>query len=48
MAAQRLRRAFTDAMESFWEAHDVVVSFGTLHLPPRLGVEPESPSSWLL
>jgi aspartyl-tRNA(Asn)/glutamyl-tRNA(Gln) amidotransferase subunit A len=42
MAAQRLRRAFTDAMESFWEAHDVVVCFGTLHLPPRLGVEPES------
>jgi aspartyl-tRNA(Asn)/glutamyl-tRNA(Gln) amidotransferase subunit A len=48
LAAQRLRRAFTDAMESFWEAHDVVLCFGTLHLPPRLGVEPESPSSWLL
>ena len=44
LAAQRLRRAFTDAMESFWDAHDVVLCFGTLHLPPRLGVEPESSS----
>lgn len=42
LAAQRLRRAFSDAMESFWDAHDVVLCFGTLHLPPRLGVEPES------
>jgi aspartyl-tRNA(Asn)/glutamyl-tRNA(Gln) amidotransferase subunit A len=42
LAAQRLRRAFTDAMERFWDAHDVVLCFGTLHLPPRLGVEPES------
>ncbi len=42
LAAQRLRRAFTDAMERFWDAHDVLLCFGTLHLPPRLGVEPES------
>lgn len=42
LAAQRLRRAFSDAMERFWDAHDVVLCFGTLHLPPRLGVEPES------
>ena len=42
LAAQRLRRAFTEAMERFWDAHDVVLCFGTLHLPPRLGVEPES------
>jgi aspartyl-tRNA(Asn)/glutamyl-tRNA(Gln) amidotransferase subunit A len=42
MAAQRLRRAFTTEMERFWDAHDVVLCFGTLHLPPRLGVEPES------
>lgn len=42
LAAQRLRRAFSDAMERFWNAHDVVLCFGTLHLPPRLGVEPES------
>jgi aspartyl-tRNA(Asn)/glutamyl-tRNA(Gln) amidotransferase subunit A len=42
LAAQRLRRAFTDAMEQFWADHDVVLCFGTLHLPPRLGVEPDS------
>ncbi|MFM7777143.1 MAG: amidase, partial [Alphaproteobacteria bacterium] len=37
LAAQRLRRAFTDAMQRFWDAHDVVLCFGTLNLPPRLG-----------
>ena len=42
LAAQRLRRAFTTEMERFWDTHDVVLCFGTLHLPPRLGVEPES------
>jgi aspartyl-tRNA(Asn)/glutamyl-tRNA(Gln) amidotransferase subunit A len=42
LAAQRLRHAFTTEMERFWHAHDVVLCFGTLHLPPRLGVEPES------
>jgi aspartyl-tRNA(Asn)/glutamyl-tRNA(Gln) amidotransferase subunit A len=42
LAAQRLRRAFTTEMERFWDAHDVVLCFGTLNLPPRLGVEPES------
>lgn len=42
LAAQRFRRAFTTEMERFWDAYDVVLCFGTLHLPPRLGVEPES------
>lgn len=42
LAAQRFRRAFTDAMPTLWDAFDVLLSVGTLHLPPRLGVEPES------
>lgn len=42
LAAQRFRRAFTDAMAALWESFDVLLSVGTLHLPPRLGVEPES------
>jgi len=42
LAAQRFRRAFTDAMEPLWTDFDVLVSFGALHQPPRLGVEPES------
>ena len=42
LAAQRFRRAFTEAMEALWAEHDVLLSFGALHLPPRLGVEPES------
>ncbi len=42
LAAQRFRRAFTDAMATTWESFDVLLSVGTLHLPPRLGVEPES------
>jgi aspartyl-tRNA(Asn)/glutamyl-tRNA(Gln) amidotransferase subunit A len=42
LAAQRFRRAFADAMETLWAEHDVLLSLGTLHLPPRLGVEPES------
>lgn len=42
LAAQRFRRAFTDAMDAVWADHDVLLAFGTLHQPPRLGVEPES------
>lgn len=42
LAAQRFRRAFTDAMRALWTGHDVLIGFGALHLPPRLGVEPES------
>jgi aspartyl-tRNA(Asn)/glutamyl-tRNA(Gln) amidotransferase subunit A len=42
LAAQRFRRAFSDAMGALWEEYDVLLSLGALHLPPRLGVEPES------
>ena len=42
LAAQRFRRAFTEAMDALWAEHDVLLGFGALHLPPRLGVEPES------
>ena len=42
LAAQRFRRAFTEAMDKLWAEHDVILSLGALHLPPRLGVEPES------
>ena len=42
LAAQRFRRAFTEVVEAMWAEHDVLLSFGALHLPPRLGVEPES------
>jgi aspartyl-tRNA(Asn)/glutamyl-tRNA(Gln) amidotransferase subunit A len=42
LAAQRFRRAFTEAMDKLWAEHDVIISLGALHLPPRLGVEPES------
>jgi aspartyl-tRNA(Asn)/glutamyl-tRNA(Gln) amidotransferase subunit A len=42
LAAQRFRRAFTDALPSLWDKHDVLLSLGALHLPPRLGIEPES------
>jgi aspartyl-tRNA(Asn)/glutamyl-tRNA(Gln) amidotransferase subunit A len=42
LAAQRFRRAFSEAMHALWLEHDVLLGFGALHLPPRLGVEPES------
>jgi aspartyl-tRNA(Asn)/glutamyl-tRNA(Gln) amidotransferase subunit A len=42
LAAQRFRRAFTQAMQAMWGDHDVLLGFGALHLPPRLGEEPES------
>lgn len=42
LAAQRFRRAFADAVVPVWSEHDVLLSFGVLHQPPRLGAEPES------
>jgi aspartyl-tRNA(Asn)/glutamyl-tRNA(Gln) amidotransferase subunit A len=42
LAAQRFRRAFTEAVQALWNDFDVLLSFGTLHLPPQLGVEPDS------
>jgi aspartyl-tRNA(Asn)/glutamyl-tRNA(Gln) amidotransferase subunit A len=42
LAAQRFRRAFTEAMQALWNAFDLLLSFGALHLPPQLGVEPAS------
>lgn len=42
LAAQRFRRAFREAMDRCWADCDVLLGFGALHLPPRLGVEPES------
>jgi aspartyl-tRNA(Asn)/glutamyl-tRNA(Gln) amidotransferase subunit A len=42
LAAQRFRRAFSEAMPKLWGEFDVLLGFGALHLPPRLGVEPES------
>jgi aspartyl-tRNA(Asn)/glutamyl-tRNA(Gln) amidotransferase subunit A len=42
LAAQRFRRAFSEAMQRLWAEFDVLLGFGALHLPPRLGVEPES------
>ena len=42
LAAQRFRRAFTAALDGLWSEHDLLLGFGALHLPPRLGVEPES------
>lgn len=42
LAAQRFRRAFSEAMPRLWTKFDVLLGFGALHLPPRLGIEPES------
>jgi aspartyl-tRNA(Asn)/glutamyl-tRNA(Gln) amidotransferase subunit A len=42
LAAQRLRRVVADGMAALMARFDVLVTYGTLHLPPRLGVEPES------
>ncbi len=42
LAAQRFRRAFTAAMQRMWDEFDVLLSCGALHLPPILGVEPDS------
>ena len=39
--AQRLRRLMADAIEAVVRRFDAVVTFGPLHVAPRLGVEPE-------
>ena len=41
LAAQRLRRTVATGLEALMQDYDALVTFGTLHLPPRLGVEPE-------
>jgi aspartyl-tRNA(Asn)/glutamyl-tRNA(Gln) amidotransferase subunit A len=41
LAAQRLRRAVADGMDTLMRGYDALVTYGTLHMPPRLGVEPE-------
>ena len=41
LAAQRLRRTAADEIDAMLRGFDALVTFGTLHLPPRLGVEPE-------
>jgi aspartyl-tRNA(Asn)/glutamyl-tRNA(Gln) amidotransferase subunit A len=41
IAAQRLRRIVADRVDTLLRGFDALVTFGTLHLPPRLGVEPE-------
>ena len=41
LAAQRLRRTVADEIDAMLRGFDALVTFGTLHLPPRLGVEPE-------
>jgi aspartyl-tRNA(Asn)/glutamyl-tRNA(Gln) amidotransferase subunit A len=41
LAAQRLRRAIATSLDTLLRGYDALVTFGTLHLPPKLGVEPE-------
>lgn len=41
IAAQRRRKAIATAMQALMRNCDALVTFGTLHTPPRLGVEPE-------
>ncbi len=41
IAAQRRRRAIATAMGALMRNYDALITFGTLHTPPRLGVEPE-------
>jgi aspartyl-tRNA(Asn)/glutamyl-tRNA(Gln) amidotransferase subunit A len=41
LAAQRLRRTVADRLDTLMRDFDALVTYGTLHLPPRLGVEPE-------
>ena len=41
LAAQRLRHTVADEIDAMLRGFDALVTFGTLHLPPRLGVEPE-------
>ena len=41
IAAQRRRKAIANAMQVLMRNYDALVTFGTLHTPPKLGVEPE-------
>jgi aspartyl-tRNA(Asn)/glutamyl-tRNA(Gln) amidotransferase subunit A len=41
IAALRRRRQIADAVDSFLGQFDALVTFGPLHVPPRLGQEPE-------
>ncbi|MGI9479777.1 MAG: amidase [Hyphomicrobiaceae bacterium] len=41
IAAQRQRRVVADAIDALMRGYDALVTFGTLHVAPRLGVEPE-------
>jgi aspartyl-tRNA(Asn)/glutamyl-tRNA(Gln) amidotransferase subunit A len=41
IAAQRQRLTIANAINDLISGYDALVTFGTLHLPPRLGVEPE-------
>ena len=39
--AQRHRRLMADAIETLLRPYDAIVTYGPLHVAPRLGVEPE-------
>ena len=41
LAAQRLRRSVAASLDTLIQDFDALVTFGTLHMQPRLGVEPE-------
>ena len=41
LAAQRLRRTVATTVDALMQGYDALVTFGTLHMPPRLGIEPE-------
>lgn len=41
VAAQRQRRLIAEAIERLMNSFDALVTFGALHVSPRLGVEPE-------
>ncbi len=41
LAAQRLRRTVAASLDALMQGYDALVTYGTLHMPPRLGVEPE-------
>jgi aspartyl-tRNA(Asn)/glutamyl-tRNA(Gln) amidotransferase subunit A len=41
IAAQRQRQLIADAIDGLMNGFDALVTFGALHVSPRLGVEPE-------
>lgn len=41
IAAQRRRKSIATSMGALMRDYDALITFGTLHVPPRLGVEPE-------